>query len=48
VWSDGRVYNGSWVESQMHGMGTLSWPDGRSYTGEFKNDKKHGFGVYTK
>ena len=43
-WSDGREYEGDWVQNKMHGQGTFIYPDGKKYIGEYKKDKKDGFG----
>src|SRR2546423_1867990 len=45
--SDGRKYDGEWVNNTMHGKGVLTWKDGRKYDGTFANDKRHGYGMYT-
>ena len=28
-WKDGRIYEGKWKNSLMHGKGVLIWPDGK-------------------
>jgi hypothetical protein len=40
-WSDGRRYEGEWLDNNMHGKGVYTWKDGRKYEGEYFNDKKH-------
>ena len=30
-WTDGRVYEGEWVNNKKHGKGTFKWEDGRIY-----------------
>ena len=45
-WSDGRKYEGMWVDNKMHGLGRLQWPDGKCYEGNYKHDKKHGYGSF--
>ncbi|CAD8123180.1 unnamed protein product [Paramecium sonneborni] len=45
VWSDGRQYEGEWLNGSMDGNGIMNWPDGRKYEGQYSNDKKHGQGV---
>ena len=45
-WSDGKYYEGDWLNNKMHGNGKMVWSDGRVYEGEFFEDKKHGFGTY--
>ena len=41
-WSDGKSYEGDWLNNKMHGWGHLIWPDGKQYIGEFEEDKRHG------
>ena len=35
-YSDGRVYEGAFVDGMFHGQGKLIYPDGRIYEGEWK------------
>jgi hypothetical protein len=30
-WSDGRKYDGEWLDNNMHGKGLYTWKDGRKY-----------------
>ena len=32
-WSDGRVYEGEYVDDKKEGHGIFLWPDGRKYDG---------------
>ena len=47
IWTDGRIYEGEWMNQKLHGVGIYKWRDGKIYKGEYSNDKKHGFGIYT-
>ena len=38
-WSDGRKYDGEYIDDKKHGQGTYVWADGRSYTGGWKDGK---------
>ena len=46
TWSDGRKYEGEYVDDKKEGEGVFTWPDGRKYDGKWKNGKQHGKGVY--
>ena len=46
VWSDGRKYEGQYVNEKKEGYGQFSWPDGRCYMGNWKNGKQDGKGIY--
>ena len=46
MWSDGRKYEGDYVDDKKHGFGTYVWADGRSYTGGWLDGKQHGEGTY--
>ena len=46
TWSDGRKYEGEYVDDKKEGHGVFTWPDGRQYDGSWKNGKQHGFGIY--
>lgn len=39
-YSDGSVYEGSWVDSKMHGKGVYAYPNHDRYEGEFADDMK--------
>lgn len=39
-YSDGSVYEGSWVDSKMHGKGVYVYPNHDRYEGEFADDMK--------
>ena len=45
TWSDGRRYEGEFLEDEMSGEGKYTWPDGREYRGEFKSNKMNGQGI---
>lgn len=45
-WTDGRKYEGQYVNDKKHGLGTFYWPDGRKYHGSWKDGKQHGRGEY--
>ncbi len=36
--SDGRIYEGDFLQGKKHGKGRYFWPNGQVYEGEFKND----------
>lgn len=46
TWSDGRKYEGEYVNDKKEGCGEFSWPDGRAYKGSWKNGKQDGKGTY--
>jgi hypothetical protein len=33
TWSDGRRYEGSYIDDKKEGQGMFEWPDGRKYIG---------------
>ena len=33
TWLDGRKYEGTWKDNNMHGKGVYTWRDGRRYEG---------------
>jgi hypothetical protein len=39
TWTDGRRYEGQYIDDMKEGNGTFFWPDGRKYEGEWKNGK---------
>lgn len=45
-WSDGRLYQGEYLEDKKHGFGTYQWADGRIYVGYWCRGKQHGLGTY--
>jgi hypothetical protein len=47
TWTNGKIYEGEWLENKMSGEGKMSWPDGKMYEGGFLLDKKHGKGKLT-
>ena len=38
-WSDGRKYEGEYLEDKKHGFGIYTWADGRRYHGMWKDGK---------
>lgn len=34
-WSDGKNYQGGWLQNKMSGRGVFTWPDGKYYEGEY-------------
>ncbi|XP_024959323.1 phosphatidylinositol 4-phosphate 5-kinase 8-like isoform X2 [Cynara cardunculus var. scolymus] len=47
TWSDGTVYEGSWVEGKMTGVGRITWSSEASYEGDFSGGYLDGFGTLT-
>ena len=47
TWSDGRIYEGEYLNDKKHGHGTYTWADGRFYEGPWVNGKQHGQGSFT-
>jgi hypothetical protein len=41
---DGGVYEGSFCDEQMHGVGSFRWMDGSMYEGEWFRGKRFGYG----
>lgn len=39
VWSDGKKYEGDFVDDKREGKGTFTWPDGRQYRGDWRGGK---------
>lgn len=46
--SDGRRYEGSFVNDKPDGFGVQIWSDGAIHAGPWKEGKQHGIGNYTK
>ena len=44
VYHDGAIYEGNWLNGQMHGKGRFSYPDSSVYFGYFKMGLKDGLG----
>ena len=38
-WSDGKHYEGGFVNDEREGYGIFTWKDGRIYGGEWKKGK---------
>ena len=47
TFSDGSIYEGSYMAGKKHGMGLYSWNDGSKYSGEWFENKIKGFGTYS-
>ena len=45
IWEDGDIYEGEFVNTKKHGIGTYYFPDGTMYKGEWNEDKMEGFGI---
>jgi hypothetical protein len=45
-WSDGRSYEGEYLDDKKHGYGIYIWADGRVYEGNWNRGKQHGLGKY--
>src|ERR1700728_4104747 len=41
------IYEGSWNQDKMHGIGRLIFSNGTSYIGEFQSNFYQGIGTYT-
>ena len=47
TWSDGKQYEGEYINGKKVGQGIYTWPDGRQHDGNWQNGmSQHGFGVY--
>jgi hypothetical protein len=46
-WPNGDVYDGTWLNGSMHGLGSFSFANGSTYVGEFKWGLRHGQGKFT-
>lgn len=44
--NDLTVYEGQWVNNEMHGQGCYTWRDGSTITGFFRKNRLNGFGKY--
>ncbi|CAF3538510.1 unnamed protein product, partial [Adineta steineri] len=45
IWSNRDNYVGHWIDSKMHGLGTMRYADRRIYTGGWLNGRKSGPGI---
>ncbi|CAF1494282.1 unnamed protein product [Adineta steineri] len=45
IWSNHDNYVGHWIDSKMHGLGTMRYADRRVYTGGWLNGRKSGPGI---
>ena len=45
--NDSFVYEGAWVDGQMHGIGHTKYANGDDYVGCFMNGKRDGLGTMT-
>lgn len=39
TWSDGRTYDGEYLDDKKHGYGIYIWADGRVYEGNWNGGK---------
>lgn len=46
MWSDVKVYYGTYKADKRHGEGIYRWPNGDCFVGMYENDKRHGAGTY--
>ncbi|MFS8159504.1 MAG: hypothetical protein ACMG6E_04695 [Candidatus Roizmanbacteria bacterium] len=46
IYSNGRKYEGEWLNDVRHGRGYEVHPNMNVYIGEFVNGKAHGHGIY--
>ena len=46
VFKSGSIYDGSFKDEKLNGVGDYKFSNGDSYIGNFKNGLKHGEGVY--
>ena len=37
TWSDGKIYDGEYVDDKKEGYGVFKWPDGKLYKGMWKD-----------
>ena len=42
IWSDGKKYEGEFLNDKRDGIGRFTWADGRMYIGEWKGGKQNG------
>ena len=47
TFENGDVYDGDFVDGNMHGHGTLTYPNGDVYVGDFVDGDMHGHGTAT-
>jgi len=38
-WSDGKIYDGNYVDDKKEGWGVFIWPDGKKFEGYWKEGK---------
>ena len=43
--SDGKVYEGEFIDDQFHGKGKLTMKDGSYYDGNWEKNKQNGKGI---
>ena len=44
--TDGKLYEGDWLDNNYHGYGIETWPDGAKYEGQYEFGKKAGDGHF--
>lgn len=50
IWTDGRKYEGEFLDGIFAGQGRMQWHNGDGvtvYEGQYEKDLKHGHGKYT-
>lgn len=45
--ASGEYYQGSWIDNQIEGYGTINHPEVGQYEGEFSASQKNGIGTFT-
>ena len=45
IFKDGSIYEGEYLNDQMHGQGVIRYPNGDVYAGTFMEDLKHNTGM---
>ena len=43
TWENDDIYNGPFLDGEMHGHGIYSYSSGKVYEGEFENGFKNGY-----
>ena len=38
IWADGSVYEGDFLDNNLHGKGVYTWIDKKAYDGEWINN----------
>ena len=45
VYSNGGIFDGSFLDGKRHGLGTYTWPSGSQFRGEYNHGVREGYGV---